>query len=253
MDFIAFPPAIAVLAFFDSIPEYLSRYFFMTVWAIVCFLDFSRFPKFAQNYFLSADKDCREFVKDNYDPSPKLGVFKEPLYGQSKIFFFTFVLGMASLFFYNPLHHPFLEFLSLTTAFYSAQRLAIFDQKYMLLPDSDVIIFSLSNLALALMHNRSLQDNGLALLFLAGGLFIILGGFKFLGRDAMGMGDTKLLLGMTAFFGFFVFHLLFLACILGLVYYVFAKLTQTLFANPMGQFPFGPFLLISWCLCLFFL
>lgn len=118
---------------------------------------------------------------------------------------------------------------------------AVFDWKYMILPDFGTIILVICGLILIWASHASPVQNILSALVAAGFLLILNLITK---GKGMGMGDVKLAMFMGLFLGYpkiiVVFYVAFIVgAIYGLILMIFKK------AKKKSQVPFGPFLILG--------
>lgn len=244
------------LKYLFTVSDTISLLVSILLFSSLTFYSWRRFSANERHFFLSSDKDCRDFIKDCYsNPDAPLGNFKEPIYGPNKnISAFTVISGLLFLYFCSVhLLFSFPTMLSIVGALFFAQKLFWFDAKHLFLPDDDVFGFFFSGLIFGITHTHGYPWEQVVLSAISLSLFlwIFMAGFKlFLNKDGMGFGDVKLLLAMTPFLGFLVAtHALLIASILGTIWWCIQKILHISKKDktiPSTMMPFGPFLLIGW-------
>jgi prepilin signal peptidase PulO-like enzyme (type II secretory pathway) len=118
---------------------------------------------------------------------------------------------------------------------------AVFDLKYMILPDFSTIILIICSFILVATRHGALPEGIIAAVVSSGFLLILNLITK---GNGMGMGDVKLALFMGLFLGhpktIIAFYVAFIVgAVFGLILMIFKK------ANRKSQIPFGPFMILG--------
>lgn len=125
---------------------------------------------------------------------------------------------------------------------------AVFDLKYMLLPDFSTVILSIAAVVLNLFNNNFGIDNIISA-FTAGGFLLIL--YLITKGKGMGMGDVKLAFFIGLLLGWKLTIVAFyIAFIVGALAGIFLLLRKHVKKNT--SIPFGPFLIIGTTICWWF-
>lgn len=227
------------------------------LWTITTFFSCLFFPKYEKSFFSSVDSDCRSFVAENYTSSslgdfnlqfPKNYYPSLALCGHN--IFYTYIIGLLLLFSFV-WSDVGIAFLSIIFVLLSvAQALVWFDIKHMILPDNYVVMFGVFSLLASVLENDGefFKNVALSILLLCIFLWVVTNLVKIIfNKDSLGLGDVKLLLAMTPLLGILTYtHVLLLGSLFG---FLFWSLCKILPSKSIGEkFPFGPFLLFSWCL-----
>jgi prepilin signal peptidase PulO-like enzyme (type II secretory pathway) len=212
-------------------------------WMLTTFFVGRFFERMATFFFRDMHQSCTDFVNE-FQPHSKLTAFQwVPKPMSSRLFWISSMLGSAAIFFSPPNQDLFL--LGLLVSLIAAQMLLLFDAAYLLLPDELVWLFGFGNLMMGMSQANSLMDIGMATLTMVALLLTLKGIFFLRGRDALGLGDVKLLVAMMPWTHLLTFYfVLFPACLFAIVYAVVFRMRAK--ATSSTPFPFGPALLSAW-------